>query len=268
MIANGSSKKNTSKSILSRLIVFFLNFFFTSYNFFICLLYCLLKRNFKFILPVSSSSGLSQLFLAMQIQWQLILQPRSRISTPSRFFAVSIVRNSGWEMVSRRRAAWRPSIFHRRDEAHSPPWPERTRAPSLWEKQCNCFRLMWTAAACPLEYAAVGLVPGDLRDYAVCVGGLSSLHFAPLLIHSRSIIPKAETPRVYLRDALIYPAPVSPSPLPAFVSHFHLSLDRSVWRAGVVAALIISVISTASTRGIREVGAAGRRGGGPPTIAE
>jgi len=82
---------------------------------------------------------------------------------------------------------------------------------------------------------------------------LSSLHFAPPLIHSRSIIPTAETHRVYLRDALIYPALVSL--YPAFVSHFHLSPDRSAWRVGIVAALIISVISTASTREIGEVGA-------------
>jgi hypothetical protein len=190
-----------------------------------------------------TSLELIHLFLARQAQWQLIRRPCA--CTPrSIFFTTGIVRNNecGQRVVSRRHAAEDPWYSAARRNP-SGPAVKNARALLLWEKQCNCFGLMWTAAACPLEHHCRGTrFRGSTRPRT----RLSSLLFAPSLIHSRSIIPKAETHHVYLRDALIYPDRVPPTL--AFVSRFHLSPDQSAWRAGVVAALIISVISTASVR--------------------
>lgn len=173
-------------------------------------------------------------------------------------------------MVSRRRAAGNPRYSTARRSLFTPAVGTHARS-VIVRKTMQLFRANVDSGGLSIRIRCRGTRSGGSTQLYRLHTRLSSLHFAPLLIHSRSIILKAETPRVYLRDALIYPALVSlspPSPPPAFVSHFHLSPGhRSVWRAGVVAALIISVISTASTQGTGEVGAAGRRGG-PPTIAE
>lgn len=157
-----------------------------------------------------------------------------RASTPSSiFFTTDIVRNNecDWGMVSRRGAAGENPRYS--VKTRPPPRSERTRAPSLWEKQCNCFGLMWTAAVvCPLEHTLPwdplrGIRHGHTVYTRIYAGSLPCAHFAPPLIHSRSIIPKAETHCVYLRDALIYPAGSSLS-ANGFVPHFHLSPDRPV----------------------------------------
>lgn len=93
------------------------------------------------------------------------------------------------------------------DESRLLSWPKRTRAhpPLLWEKQCNCFRLMWTAAACPLRTRRRGTRTRDPRDHTTYAALFPAFRAAvnPFPIHYTK---GTEIHRVYLRDALIYSA--------------------------------------------------------------
>lgn len=145
----------------------------------------------------------------MQIQWQLIRRPCSRICLPSsKFFTVSIVRNSGWVMVSRRRAAGNPRYSTAKRSPFTPAAGTHARS-VIVRKTMQLFRANVDSGGLSIKIRCCGTRSGGSTRLCRLRTRLSSLHFAPLLIHSRSIIPKAETPRMYLRDTLIYPALVS-----------------------------------------------------------
>lgn len=116
-------------------------------------------------------------------------------------------------MVSRRRAA-KGTLDIPPCERRSPFTPAAgTHARSvIVRKTMQLFRANVDSGGLSIRIRCRGTRSGGSTQLYRPHTRLSSLHFAPLLIHSRSIILKAETPRVYLRDALIYPALVSLPP--------------------------------------------------------
>lgn len=119
---------------------------------------------------------------------------------------------AGGVVVSRRHAAEDPWYSAARRNGRPPPSRSRARARAhafIVRKTMQLFRANVDSGGLSIRTPCRGTrFRGSMRPCRPRTR-LSSLHFAPSLIHSRSIIPKAETHRVYLRDALIYPGRVS-----------------------------------------------------------
>lgn len=114
-------------------------------------------------------------------------------------------------MVSRRRVAGNPRYSIARRSPSTPAVGTHARS-VIVRKTMQLFRANVDSGGLSIRIRCRGTRSGGSTRPCRPNTRLFSLHFAPSLIHSQSIIPKAETNRVYLRDALIYPAPVSLSP--------------------------------------------------------